>query len=586
MPVTRATNLSRVQKNAPRVKLDYEIPYFGQLDTTSDPSGMNEVDSPDTLNTVFDSIQAIMSRKGYNKVLTTHAPSFIGGMYPLYQSSGTKQLVYASSTNLYKYNNAGGGTLLTGTPTNFTADKQWCFDEYLDKMYGGNGADSLIAYDGNSYSVVNSGIQPQYVKVHKNRVYCANLNSSTLYFSDAGNPSSFPVNNFIQINTNDGQNITGLAEVLDNLIIFKDDSVWILSGDPLGAGNLTTIGNLQLRQANGTGGCSAFRTIQKVDQTIFFMHLSGIYALQNYTISLVSPFLNNTFKNGMNQSYLNLCWAVYNKTEKKYLMGFPSSGVSKPDHVFVYDFITKGYTEWDDMPFSCAVNYRFSGLNESLVAGDNTLGNIYQLFQGYADIAGDNGTADTSSTTTKIVDLTKSWTTNQFQDCRVAIVSNNQIIYTSTVASNDATSLTLNTALPVAPGNQQYTIGYYDSYWTTKNFDFGMTGYSKKYRFFNLFVDAEQYDILFGYATDFAPLDYQKPLQLSSSALVWGQSGAVWGTGTWGNQASLFAQANIGSTGRYVRIKFGNNLANRPWRAIKASISYKLKKERPNIVTT
>jgi hypothetical protein len=586
MPSIRNANLSRPQRNAPRTKLDWEIPYFGQLDTTSDPSGMSEVDSPDELNTVYDSVQALMTRKGYTKVLTTAAPSFIGGMYGMYKSDGTKQLVFGSGTDLRKYDNAGSSTKLSGTPTNFTADKQWNFDEYLDKIYAGNGADSLISYDGSGYSVVNSGVSPQYVKVHKNRVYCANFHSSTLYFSDAGNPNSFPVNNFIQINTNDGQNITGIAEILDNLIIFKDDSVWILAGDPLGAGNLTTIGNLQLRQANGTGGCSAFQTIQKVDQTLFFMHVSGIYALQNYSISLVSPFLNTTFKSGMNQNFLNLCWAVYNKTEKKYILGFPSATSSKPDHTFVYDFITKGYTIWDHMPFSCAVNYRFSGLTESVVAGDNTLGNIYQLFQGYADIAGDNGTADISSTTTKLVDLTKNWTVNQFKDCRVGIIVNNQITYTSTVTSNDATSLTLSTALPVASGNQQYTIGYYDSYWTTKNFDFGMVGYSKKYRFFNLFVDAEPYNILFGFATDFAPLAYQKQLQLSTTALIWGQTGAVWGTGTWGNQASLFAQANIGSTGRYIRIKFGNNRANQPWRAIKASISYKLKKERPNIVTT
>lgn len=588
MPVNRPTARSLPQRRAPRLKLDYDVPYFGGIDTTTDPVGMDDTMSPDCLNVVYDTIRSVGSRKGYQKLLTTSLTNFIGGMFPFYQSNGTRQLVYASGQNLYRYNNAGGSTALSGTPATFTNNQQWDFDEYQDGLYGGNGTDPLISYNGTSYSIANSGITPQFVKIHKNRVYCANKNSSTLYFSDAGNPTSFPVNNFIQINTNDGQNITGIAELLDNLVIFKDESVWILTGEPLGAGNTTTIGNLQLRQANSPVGCSAFRTIQRVDQTLLFMHYSGIYALQNYSAQLISPQLNTTFKTSMNPGYVNLCWGLYSPQEKKYFLGYPSAAATACDSVILFDLLTKQYALWDHMPGSCAVNFKFTGTQNTICMGDPNKGNIYELLQGDADIYGDNGTATGGSSTT-LTDSTKSWTANALVDARVKIVAGTGAGSTGVITANTGTQITVASWSGTAPAaNSTYSIGWYDSYWTTKWFDFGMTGYTKKYKYFNLFIDAETYPIKFGFATDFNALNYIKSLNLTSGGLVWGQAGIVWGQAGyyWGSVASEFAQANIAGTGRYVRYKFGNDLASQPWRVLQHSTTYKLKKERPNILTT
>lgn len=588
MPVTRSTNLSSPQRAAPRTKFDYNVPFFGDYNTTTDMSLMADEDSPDCLNVVSDISESIGSRPGYTKLLTTSTPSFIGGMYSLYQSTGTKQLVYASGVYLYKYNNAGGSTQLTGIPASFTANQQWSMDEYQDNIYAGNGTDALVQYTGTQVQVGNSAITPQFVKVHKNRIYCANKNSSTIYFSDTISPTSFPVNNFIVINTNDGQNITGISQILDNLIIFKDDSVWILTGEPLGAGNTTTIGNLQLRQANGSAGCSAFKTIALVDQTLFFMHSTGIYALQNYNVTLVTPFLNTTFKNGMNPNVINLCWGVYSKQEKKYILGYPSAGSNTPDSVLMYDFLIKKFRPWDHMPGNCAVNYKFSGTQETLLMGDPIKGNIYELLQGNSDIAGDNGTATGGSSTT-LVDTTKGWTTNNFVDCRVGLVTTNShggitVSYIGVVTSNTSNTLTFASTAQTPASGSVYTIGYFNSYWKTRNFDFEMVGYTKKYRFLNLFADAYTYNMQFGYAVDFQSLAFQKAFRLSTTAPIWGTM--IWGSFIWGGNTSEFGQANIGSTGRYIQTMFGNTLANQPWRVIRYSFSYKLKKMRPNITTT
>lgn len=596
MSVQRSTNLSHPQRKAPRMKLDYDLPSFGSLDTTSDPTEMGELDSPDNLNIVYDTDFSAQTRKGYTKLLTTALTNFIGGMYAYYKSDGTKQLVYGSGTALYKYDGAGGSTALSGTPASFTTGRQWSFDQLLDNLYACNGVDGLFKYNGTSYSQIipasppnGMSFIPQFMCVHKNRAYLANANSSILYFSDSGNLDSYPANNFIQINTNDGENITGISHILDNLIIFKDESVWILTGEPLGAGNTTTIGNLQLRRANSPVGCSAFRTIQQVEQTVFFMHHTGLYALQNYSVQPISPKLQQTFKTGMNSAFISLSWGVYNSLEQKYLVGYPSAASTKPDMVIMYDIGEHQYALWDHMPGGCAVNYRFSGLTDTTLMGDPNKGNIFNLFQvGYYDIYGDNGTA-TGATATTLTDSTKTWTASALIDARIKIVSGTSAGSVAVITANTGTQVTVASWTGGTPdATSVYTIGYYDSYWVTKVFDFGMTGYVKKYRFFNLFIDSAAYSIKFGKSIDFQPLSYDTPFALSSGSLTWNPATLTWGpsSGNWGSYASEFAQANIGGNGRYIQLKFGNNIASKPWRALKYTISYKLKKQRPNIVTT
>jgi hypothetical protein len=580
-----ASSLSHVQLAASRQKQEYGIPRFGTLDTTTNPALIADLDSPDSLNVSYDKVGSVGTRKGYTKLLTTPTSSFIGGMYAFYKSDTTKQLLIASNTSLLKYDNAGGTTAISGTPATFTANKMWSFDEYNDTVYAGNGtSDGLIKITNTTYSVSNAGISPQIVCVHKNRVYCANKNSSTLYFSDAGNPDSFPANNFIQINTNDGQNITGIKSINDTLIIFKDDSIWSLTGDPLGAGNITTIGNLQLRRANSSVGCSAFRTIKQVGAALIFMHYSGLFVFQNNASTPISDKLNTTFQTAMNQSFIQNCWAVYDNMTNLYILGFPSATSITPDKAIVHNLLAKTQTIWDDIPGSCAITYRFSGLNASIIMGDPIKGNIYTLNQGYADIAGDNGTA-TGGTTTTLVDTSKSWTTNQFTDCRIKITGGTGSGSTAVVLSNTATTLTFVSAMAIAPAaGSTYSIGYYNSYWKTKVFDFGHSGYDKKYRFFNLFIDAVPYNIKFGSAFDFQPLAYQKSINLSNGSLTWGVQN-TWGTGNWGYASSEFVQANIGGTGRYIQAMFGNDLANQPWNIFNYSISYKMKKMRANITS-
>ena len=565
--------ISRFQRQSPKQREEWVVTSFDGLNNNDDPAGIKDGQSPDTLNTVYDNVGAIQTRKGYTKLLSTSLSNPIYGMFSAYKSDGTtKQLIYGSGTSLWKYNNAGGSTALTATgggSVTFTSNQQFDFDIYNDKVYCANGTDSLYSYDFSGLaSVATGGTSPQNVRVHKNRLWWVPKNSSTLYFSDAGNPTSFPTNNFIQINTQDGQMITGIEVLVDSLIVFKTDSVWVVVGEPLGAGNTTTIGNLQLRRANSDTGCVAFRTIQKVGNVLMFMGRAGIYVFQNYATQLISQPINNTFRT-MNPNFQNLSWAVYSAYEKKYICGYPTAASSTPDQAVMYDLLVKRFTVWDDFAGSCACNFRFSNTDTALMA-DPTRGIIYQLFQGYVDIAGDNGTATSGSTTT-LVDSTKTWTTNQFKDCRVQILQGNGVGQSAVITANTATTLTF-AAISVAPDTTSvYTIGGYNSYWRTKVFDFEKPEMTKKYKYWNIFTDSEnKYSLKVGYIQGFGgQLSYNQPdVSLSISRYQWDQASIYWdGAGvTYDQTASLYKQVNVGGQERFIQLMFGQNKANQPWR--------------------
>lgn len=111
----------------------------------------------------------------------------------------------------------------------------------------------------------------RYFKLHKNRLFVAgNTNEpSRLYYSDI-NDDFFRPTSYINVARNDGDVITGLAILHDNLIIFKRNSIYILSG--------STNANFVLRKAPAQVGCYAPRTIIQLENEILFLHRDGVYS--------------------------------------------------------------------------------------------------------------------------------------------------------------------------------------------------------------------------------------------------------------------------------------------------------------------
>jgi len=118
----------------------------------------------------------------------------------------------------------------------------------------------------------------KYNTVHKNRLWLAGdpEHSSRLYFTDltAGgeaNPDYIDAFSFVDLDPNDGDEITGLAPCAGNLTIFKHRSVYVISG--------SSEADWYVKRITTDTGCASHHSIANVDGNLLYLAspTDGVY---------------------------------------------------------------------------------------------------------------------------------------------------------------------------------------------------------------------------------------------------------------------------------------------------------------------
>lgn len=112
-------------------------------------------------------------------------------------------------------------------------------------------------------------IIPKLIIFHQNRLFSADGVDSILRFSPFGRPESFSPLNQININTakSDKQVITGFGTLFDELVIFRNKSMYALTG--------SSISDFVVRKISDDFGCLAPRTIKQVGNILIFYSNQG-----------------------------------------------------------------------------------------------------------------------------------------------------------------------------------------------------------------------------------------------------------------------------------------------------------------------
>ena len=101
--------------------------------------------------------------------------------------------------------------------------------------------------------------------------------SNLVLFSELNQPNVIPVTNYIKCQDNQGGNITGLGELMGNLVVFLEDSIWrinIPSTDPQA---------WSLIESSKELGCTSASSIMGYEDGLFFANKEGIWGLsQNF----------------------------------------------------------------------------------------------------------------------------------------------------------------------------------------------------------------------------------------------------------------------------------------------------------------
>lgn len=234
---------------------------------------------------------------------------------------------------------------------------------------GGTG-DSTIAYT--LFGVDTNITKAKYVEAYNNYIFLANVSvgSTTyptrIYWSNLQDPTTFLTTSFIEVAINDGQQITGMKVLGDNLIIFKTRSIYIISftGDPDIPFILQGGG-----KSNSDVGCAAPFSIQEVTNGLMFVSFDGLYYFDGSNSSKVSDRINPTFL-AFNNTRLSQIRSMVQHNKHRYLFSVPSSSSNTNDTVVTWDWYLNAFSIYTGINASSMCTTFTSGYNENLYFGD------------------------------------------------------------------------------------------------------------------------------------------------------------------------------------------------------------------------
>lgn len=289
------------------------------------PVGYNDKVSPQnvpdgyciTAQNLFLTERNIAQRSGYS-VSGTNTNTLLVSKAVLgasrFETGSTKQILKAydnaggTDTDIYYWTGSGDWTKITDK--NFaTNGLNVEFSNANANIYATNGADAVIKWTGSTGTTPAGFPITKYLLWYHNYMFALNNSSykSRLYFSNLGDPETWGANDYIDLNPNDGYEITGAAPFKDDMIIGKGNRVYAFTG--WGDTSFT----VKSIQDQSSYGCVAGRTM--VDCGTYFMYLSmvgnipHIVALQRTTYDTIVPAgivsndIEGTMK-GLNKDYL------------------------------------------------------------------------------------------------------------------------------------------------------------------------------------------------------------------------------------------------------------------------------------------
>lgn len=238
----------------------------------------------------------------------------------------------------------------TATPTDITTTlivtpvykvdwDQWQF-EATSYVIGTNGIDPAWKWTGVGNASLLGGTPPygKYVAIWNNACWlaCTPTEPSTIFFSDLADPEVWTTNNDYKFDAP----ITGVDQLGDKLVVFKENSIGILSG-----GN-----NLELTKVDkyiDGIGCSSGYTIvhtRILGQEVLFFHsndgwyaFDGSQSLTKLTYPLQRKYISGTAAERWNSSRFSEACAAFIPKYNWVMSCLTDGGASQNDFMVIHD---------------------------------------------------------------------------------------------------------------------------------------------------------------------------------------------------------------------------------------------------------
>ena len=333
-----------------------------QLDNFSGGLNSNELSSQIKDNEASDAQNVVYFDGGIKKVPGfTRYSSQIGGsgatgrvtgIHDFQQRDGTQFLVVTIADAIYNFTSAPGTDITGGLTVN---DALHTFITFNDKLIGTNYTDAPWIWDGTGNAAALGGGPPDQAKwvstfnsraVLGNVIVGANTFSTRVYFSAIDNPESWDTtDDFWEFESDDGQEITGIRQLKDKLVVYRNNSIGIVTGYGLQSWQV------QRDFVKGIGCISGYSlktgyisTAAGLKEVHIFMSEEGLKAFDGTNVyHMPIPTQGEEYKvfeyfDGLNKARFNSAVGEYYRKRNWFYVFHSDSGSSVNDSASIYDY--------------------------------------------------------------------------------------------------------------------------------------------------------------------------------------------------------------------------------------------------------
>lgn len=271
-------------------------PFVGGINQLSDPTALQDNELVDAINLELDLDGSYIGRPPF---FDRAVPASGTNMRLLgyYITATHTRLIGANSGGIWSFE-AGVWTFVSGTSSVVAAamvqydDKAYIVADVTSAGAGGSIDDTL------TYTVLSAVKKGGAAVVHKERLFVVpgpnqtGSNSTLLQGSAPADFTTYPVSVFI--NKGDGQKLIDIAVYNDNLLLFKEDSTYVLAYDANPTDAIT-------RKVNSTIGVASTNCVVAYENQLYVLHRNSVYEVVNYDFSKMNskvPFLFDSTKPG------------------------------------------------------------------------------------------------------------------------------------------------------------------------------------------------------------------------------------------------------------------------------------------------
>ncbi|MEK6650397.1 MAG: hypothetical protein AABY75_05435 [Bacteroidota bacterium] len=331
-------------------------------------------------NAQVDNDGSLIARNGYADVAVAETTHLAGtGLFQRRPASGSNQLI-KTCKNVGAWTQSAlkirsGATWSNVAPTAFTpSDHDFAtFVQYKNNVYiflwGGTTA--VSKFDGTNWTLPAGTPAARIGVVFQERVFAAANPASpnTLYFTVTGDGDDYvgAGSGSIEIGSGDGDTIVGLAVLFNRIIVFKQNSVYVVDGNDYSS--------FTAQRVVADSGASSPRSILSIENQVYYLSDKGWYVTDGSTTRGVSELIRPT-RLALNRAKDTMSFALHHRRRSQYLCTCSDTTSTTNNVALVYKYPSTvessqvgGESSWSKFvawPFHAGCVAKTSGGDEDL----------------------------------------------------------------------------------------------------------------------------------------------------------------------------------------------------------------------------